>query len=200
MIVYNFDMKYIVLTLVLISSLIYPSFAYEEELFGDEIFIEPEKIQLNLNKSLPSVYRQVYEKEKTGIEYKKGKVSLFSGSSKSLNDYMVEDYKSTTGAVLNPGGRLSLSGGMEVKYQNPNASINSKKYYFTPSLRLNDDISLTFANKFNHDSRVYENEVGIQYSPKFFKAGKFGVTAGTVFDEDIIKSQNLKFSTDLFIF
>ncbi len=113
---------------------------------------------------------------------------------------MVEDYKSTTGAVLNPEGRLSLSGGMEVKYQNPNASINSKKYYFTPSLRLNDDISLTFANKFNHDSKIYENEIGIQYSPKFFKTGKFGVTAGTVFDEDIIKSQNLKFSTDLFIF
>ncbi len=193
-------MKYIVLILVLISSLIYPSFAYEEELFGDEIFIEPEKMQLNLDKSLPSIYKQSFEKEKSGIEYRIGEVSFFSDSKKDLNDYMVEDYKSTTGAVLNPKGRLSLSGGMEVKYQNPDASINSKKYYLTPSLRLNNDVSLTFANKFNKDSRIYENEIGLQYSPKFFKTGKFGITAGTVFDEDIIKSQNLKFSTDLFIF
>jgi len=44
-------MRYIVLILVLISSLICPSFAYEEELFGDEIFIEPEKMQLNFDKS-----------------------------------------------------------------------------------------------------------------------------------------------------
>ncbi len=193
-------MKYIVLILVLISSLICPSFAYEEELFCDEIFIEPEKMQLNLDKSIPSIYRQSYEEEKNGIEYKRAGISFFSNSKTSLNDYMVQDYKSTTGATLNPGGRLSLTGGMEVKYQNPNASINSKNYYLNPSLRISDEISLTFANKFKHDSNIYENEVGLQYSPKFFKAGRFGISAGTVFDEDIIKSQKLKFSTDLFIF
>lgn len=193
-------MKHIVLILVLISSLISPSFAYEEELFGDEIFIEPEKMQLNLDKNLPSIYRQTFEKEKNGIEYKKGGVSLFSNSGADLDDYMTQYYKSTTGAVLNPEGRLSVAGGMEIKYQNPNASINSKKYYLTPSLRLSDEVSLTFANKFKHNSNIYENEVGLQYSPKFFKTGKFGISAGTVFDEDIIKSQNLKFSTDLFIF
>jgi len=192
-------MKHIVM-LILISSLIYPSFAYEEELFGDEIFIEPEKMQLNLDKSIPSIYKKSFEKEKSGIEYQKGYISLFSGSSKSLNDYMVEDYKSTTGATLNPNGRLSLSGGMEVKYQNPNASINSRKYYLTPQFRLNDGLSLTFANSFKHDSKVHEHEVGIKYTPSFFKAGSFGITTGTVFDEDIVKSQNLKFQTDLFLF
>ena len=193
-------MRYIVLILVLISSLICPSFAYEEELFGDEIFIEPEKMQLNFDKSLPSIYKQTFEKEKTGLEYKAGGISFFSNSNKSLNDYMVEDYKTSTGATLNPSGRLSLTGGFSVKYQNPNASINSKNYYLTPSLRLNDDLYLTFTNKFNYDTRIYENEVGVQYSPKFFKAGNFGITAGTVFDDDIVKSQNLKFKTDLFLF
>ena len=113
---------------------------------------------------------------------------------------MAEYYKSTTGATLNPEGRLSLTGGMEVKYQNPDASINSKKLYLTPSLKLNNDISFTFANKFNQDSKIYENEVGLQYSPHLFKNSTFNITAGTVFDEETIKSQNLKFSTDLFLF
>ena len=77
-------MRYIVLILVLISSLICPSFAYEEELFGDEIFIEPEKMQLNFDKSLPSIYKQTFEKEKTGLEYKAGGISFFSNSRPAL--------------------------------------------------------------------------------------------------------------------
>lgn len=174
--------------------------AYEEELFGDEIFIESESLKLNLEKSLPKSYIETYRAPETGIEYKKAGISLFSNSDKSLDDYMAEYYKSTTGATLNPEGRLSLTGGMEVKYQNPDASINSKKLYLTPQIRLSDEVFVTFANKFNQDSKIYENEFGLKYQPKFFKGGNFGITAGTVFDEETIKSQNLKFSTDLFLF
>ncbi len=186
--------------LFLISSLIIPSFAYEEELFGDEIFIEPEELKLNLDKTLPESYIQKTEKEPTGLEFHRAGISIFSNSSKSLNDYMVEDYKSTTGAVINPDGRFSISGGMEVKYQNPNASINSKKLYLTPCLRLGDDVFFTISNKFNQDSKIYENEFGLKYSPKFLQNSSFNVTAGAVFDEETIKSQKLEFSTDLFIF
>ncbi len=176
------------------------AFAYEEELFGDEIFIESESLKLNLDKSLPKAYRETYIAPETGLEIKKAGISIFSNSNKDLDDYMTEYYKSTTGATLNPEGRLSLTGGMEVKYQNPDASINSKKLYLTPSLKLTDEIFVTFANKFNQDSKIYENEVGLKYTPKFFKSGNFGITAGTVFDDEAIKSQNLKFSTDLFLF
>ncbi len=172
----------------------------EEELFCDEIFIEDESLKLNIGKALPETYKKTYEAPKTKLEYKKGSVSIFSGSSKSLNDYMVEDYKATTGAVLNPEGRLSIAGGMEVVHQNPDASINSRKLYLTPSLKLGNDVSLTFANKFSQTSNTYENEVGLKYSPKVFKQGSFGITAGTVFDEESIKSQKLKFTTDLFLF
>ena len=203
----------IVIKFLIISSLIFFSNAAnalesyipgvhttKEELFGDEIFMNTECFQLNLDKSLPSSYKQTLETPKQSLEYQKGGISLFSKSSKSLNDYMVEDYKSTTGATLNPGGRLSITGGMEVTYQNPDASINSKKLYLTPSLKLNKDISFTFANKFNQDSKIYENEVGLRYSPSMFKNSSFNITAGTVFDEEAIKSQKLKFSTDLFMF
>lgn len=176
------------------------AFAYEEELFCDEIFIESESLKLNLDKTLPKAYKETYKAPETGLEFKKAGISVFSSSNKDLDDYMSEYYKSTTGATLNPEGRLSLTGGMEVKYQNPDASINSKKLYLTPQIRLGDEVFVTFANKFNQDSKIYENEFGLKYRPKFFKSGNFGITAGTVFDEETIKSQNLKFSTDLFLF
>lgn len=195
-------MKARFLILLLISSLLFPFYAlaYEEELFCDEIFIESESLKLNIDKSLPKTYKETYRAPETGLEYKKAGISVFSNSNKSLDDYMSEYYKSTTGATLNPGGRLSLTGGMEVKYQNPDASINSKKLYLTPQIRLGDEVFVTFANKFNQDSKIYENEFGLKYAPKFFKNSNFGITAGTVFDEETIKSQNLKFSTDLFLF
>lgn len=190
-----------------ISSLIFfgvmlspTAFAYEEELFCDEIFIESESLKLNLDKTLPKAYKETYKAPETGLEFKKAGISVFSNSNKDLDDYMSEYYKSTTGATLNPEGRLSLTGGMEVKYQNPDASINSKKLYLTPQIRLGDEVFVTFANKFNQDSKIYENEFGLKYRPKFFKSGNFGITAGTVFDEETIKSQNLKFSTDLYLF
>lgn len=193
--------------LFLISSLIFfcavfspKAFAYEEELFGDEIFIESESLKLNLDKSLPKTYIESYKAPETGLEIKKAGISLFSNSDKNLDDYMTEYYKSTTGATLNPEGRLSLTGGMEIKYQNPDASINSKKLYITPRLKLSEEIFVTFANKFNQDSKIYENEFGLKYAPKYFKNSNFGITAGTVFDEETIKSQNLKFSTDFFLF
>jgi len=195
-------MKRLILTLVLISSLIFSSavFAYEEELFCDEIFIEPESLKLNTSKSLPGTFRQTLEAPNSKLELKRGAVSLFADSKKELNDYMTEDYKSNTGVTLNPGGRLSLTGGVEITHQNPDASINSKNMYLTPNFRLSDDISLTFSNKFDNDSRIYKNELGIQFTPKAFSSGSFGITAGTVFDEKDVKSQSLKFSTDLFLF
>lgn len=179
------------------------AFSYEEELFCDEIFLEGESLKLNLEKSLPKTYKESLQKEESGLSLDFGALNIFTNSKTELNDYMVNDYKTTTGATLNPNGRLSLTGGMEVKYQNPDASINSKKFYVTPNLRLTENVSLTFANKFNHDSKVYENEVGLQYSPKFLKnyaEGAFGVSAGTVFDEEEIKSQKLKFTTDFYLF
>ena len=199
-------MRIAVLFLSLIISILFSvncAFAYvedEEELFCDEIFIEDDSLKLNLGKALPETYKKSFEAPKTKLEYKKGSISIFSGSAKSLNDYMVEDYKSTTGAVLNPEGRLSIAGGMEVTYQNPDASINSRKLYITPNLKLGDGISLTFANKFSQTSNTYEHEVGLKYSPKIFKQSSFGVTAGAVFDEESMKSQKLKFTTDLFLF
>ncbi len=198
----------IIIKFLIVSSLILltksvdalEEYTLKEELFGDEIFMDTECYKLNLDKKLPESYKQTLEIPKQTLEFQKGGISLFSKSSKDLNDFMVEDYKSITGATLNPGGRLSITGGMEVKYQNPDASINSKKLYLTPSLKLNDEISFTFANKFNQDSKIYENEVGLQYSPHLFKNSTFNITAGTVFDEETVKSQKLKFSTDLFMF
>jgi len=193
--------KLLISSLVLFGAIFLPpAIAFEEELFCDEIFIESENLKLNLDKSLPKAYRETYKAPETGLEIKRAGISLFSNSNKDLDDYMTEYYQSKTGATINPEGRLSLTGGMEVKYQNPDASINSKKLYLTPQLRLNDEIFVTFANKYNHDSRIYENEVGLKYTPKFFKTGNFGISAGTVFDEEAVKSQNLKFSTDLFLF
>ncbi len=188
-------------SLIFFGAMLSPTaFAYEEELFCDEIFIESESLKLNLDKTLPKAYKETYKAPETGLEFKKAGISVFSNSNKDLDDYMSEYYKATTGATLNPEGRLSLTGGMEVKYQNPDASINSKKLYLTPQIRLGDEVFVTFANKFNQDSKIYENEFGLKYRPKFFKSGNFGITAGTVFDEETIKSQNLKFSTDLFLF
>ncbi len=184
----------------IISSLIFPAFAYEEELFGDEIFIEAEGLKLNIDNKLPNTYKKTLEQENTELRYQKGRVSLFSNSSLEDNDYMTKDYKTRTGATLNPGGRLSLTGGMEMTYQNPDASINSKKLYLTHDLRFTDDISLTASNKFDQDTKVYENELGVKYMPKFLQNSYFKVTAGTVFDDETVKSQKLKFSTDLFLF
>lgn len=196
----------IFLYIFLLTAFVFSSpcaFSYEEELFCDEIFLEAETLKLNLDKSLPKSYKKSLEKEEAGLSLNLKGINLFSNSKTELNDYMVNDYKTNTGATLNPNGRLSLTSGMEVKYQNPDASINSKKFYITPNLKLNDEIFLTFANKFNHDSKIYENEVGIQYSPKFVKKyidGAFGVSAGTVYDEEEIRSQKLKFTTDFYLF
>ena len=105
--------------LFLISSLLFSfgmllpkAFAYEEELFCDEIFIESESLKLNLDKSLPKAYRETYKAPETGLEIKKAGISIFSNSAKDLDDYMTEYYQSKTGATLNPEGRLSLTGVM----------------------------------------------------------------------------------------
>lgn len=174
--------------------------AHEEEVIGDEIFIESENLKLNLDKTVPKSYAETYKTPETGFEFKKADISIFSNSNKGLDSYMSEYYKTTTGAALNPKGRLSLIGGVEVKYQNPDASINSKKLYLIPQIRLKEEIFVIFTNKFNQDSGIYENEFGLKYQPKLFKGSNFGITVGTVFDEETIKSQNLKFSTDLFLF
>lgn len=177
------------------------AFGYEENLYGDEIFLEETPLRFDFNSKKPlKSFRQSLEEEPSGLEFQKGGVVFFSNSRKELNEYMTNDFKSQTGATLNPNGRLSLTGGLEVKNSNPNASINSKKMYLTPSFRLKDNVSFTFANKYNNETKIYENELGLKYSPKFFKNTKFGISTGGKFDEENLKSKNLKFSTDLFIF
>ncbi len=170
----------------------------------DVISPDAAPIELHLEKNeIFTPIKEVYEPVSSSHEiFSEGKFSIFSQNSKEMSDYMTTDWKSSANASYSFNKNFTLNAGQETKYVNPDASLGSRKLYVNPHFNLTDRVYLDYTGRYNQNNGNIEQEVGVNYKPKFLKnAANFGMKASSVSNEDNgFQSGRLKFTSDLFLF
>ncbi len=133
------------------------------------------------------------------LNIKNGDFSLQSTSKKTRSDYFENALNQRTEAKYSKK-YFEVSTGYETKYDNPDASQSSKNVFLAPKLKLNDEVSVIFNNKVDPMGTKFEQEVGLNFKPKFLPHSTFGVAGGTTVRNDSgERTQKMKFNTDLLL-
>lgn len=128
-----------------------------------------------------------------------GDFSLQSTSRKTKNDYLKDTLNQRTEAKYSKK-HFEVSTGYETKYENPDASMSTKNIFLAPKIKLTDEVSVIFNNKVDSTGTKFEQEVGLNFKPKFLPHSIFGVSGGTTIRNDSgEKTQKMKFNTDLLL-
>lgn len=128
-----------------------------------------------------------------------GDFSLQTTSRKTKNDYLKDTLNQRTEAKYSKK-HFEVSTGYETKYENPDASLSTKNVFLAPKIKLNDEVSVIFNNKVDSTGTKFEQEVGLNFKPKFLPHSIFGVSGGTTIRNDSgQKTQKMKFNTDLLL-
>lgn len=149
-------------------------------------------------KTLAPIAIETKKEDEGSLNIKKGNFSISSTSRKANNDYMKEILRQRTEAKYERK-IFEVTGGLETKYENHDASKNSQSLFFAPKIKFNDQFSFMLSNKTNPTGTVVEQEFGLNYRPKLFENSTFGVTGGTVFKNGVETSQKMRFSSDFFL-
>jgi len=120
--------------------------------------------------------------------------------SKLRNKYSSDDYRLTTGIEINPFKILNIASGLETNYRGIDQNPNSRKLYFTPSIKLSDKLSVSFYNKYNITTKASDHDIGLKLSPFKSKAADFGVYAGVTKQSTGRTSESINFSTNIYLY
>lgn len=162
--------------------------------------LEPFKLRVE-NDSNVNPYKESFKKvdSKTIIPVNDS-FSFVQNTSKTRNKYNSNDYKILMGAEYHPYKSLGFAGGLETNYRGIDQNPTSRKLYFTPSIYINDILSLSFHNKVNIQSYSTDHDIGLNISPFKSKVMDFGVYAGITRNNNGAHSESINFSTNLYFF
>lgn len=169
----------------------------------DEDVIEEnyEPFKLKIQTTSVGKYTQSFIKEdsKTLIPITE-KFSISQDVLKFKNKYSTDDVRTLTGVEYKFNKFFKLSSGLEVNYRGLDQMPNSKKIYFTPSINLNDRLSIDFHNKYYTQTKETDHDIGLKFSPFESKSTDLGVYAGITREQDGSVSESIKFTTTFSFF
>ena len=160
--------------------------------------------ELKVQKTAPvNIYKVEYKEQNAKNELLKTKrLNIYSDGKGELSDYMTKQLKTSVNANYKVNKFFDLNAGHETLYVNPNANLGSRKLYVNPKLKLSKEIYLDYTGKFNETNENIEQEVGLNFKPKFLKdSASFGLKAGSTMNkEGETQSQKVKFTSDFYLF
>jgi len=131
--------------------------------------------------------------------FQEGDFSIKSSSEKTNDKYLLEGIEQKTGLNLNKK-YFELETGFYNVHTRADINHSTKEVYLAPKLKYKDKVSLEATSYMDSKGDYFRQEVGLKYMPKFLKSGSVGITGGSKFTKDMIRSDRVKFTTDFFLF
>jgi hypothetical protein len=99
-----------------------------------------------------------------------------------------------------PFKNLNFASGIETNYRDVDQNPLSRKLYFTPTLKINDHLTLSFLNKYNVLTHSSDHDLGFYIAPFKNKAMDFKIFTGITKETNGAQSQSASFYTNFYFF
>ena len=164
---------------------------FDYDAFDEIELIDSAPLKINIQK------QQTNEIFNTDKKEGNSKFKFTQNSKQFKNEYMNDECKFTTGGEYTPFKFLNIASGLESSYRQYDQN-STKKFYFNPSVRLGEKVSIDFLNKVNIQNHTQSHDVGLKLSPFKSKNVDFGVYTGVNRTSEGVQTQNINFSTSIF--
>lgn len=178
----------------------------EEEItafeFQDKINEEFVPFKLRIEESLQTeVYSETFKKPETKVFIPTSdKFGFVYNNIEYINKNYTDGRRIITGFEYNPIKNLTFSSGVETNYRVVDHNPLSRKFYFTPSYRINDYLAISFLNKYNFNSYSSDHDIGLYITPFKTKAIDFKAFAGITNEHTGRQSQSASFYTNFYFY
>jgi len=170
--------------------------------FSDELSenFEPFKLRIEEQSEIEA-YSETFKKLETKIFIPTSdKFGFTYNTTQYLNKNYTDGRRITSGVEYKPLKNLTFATGIETNYRDVDHNPLSRKIYFTPSIKLNDYLTLSFLNKYNFNSYSSDHDLGLYVAPFKSKAIDFKVFAGMTNEHSGKQSQSASFYTNFYFF
>jgi len=169
--------------------------------FGEEQDdFEPFKLKIEENSTIAN-YKETFEKPITKIIIPTSEKLNFTYDTKTyINKNYTDGRRISSGFEYIPFKHLSLASGIETNYRDVDHNPLSRKLYFTPSVKLNEHITISFLNKVNVQTNESDHDIGLYVSPFKNQALDFKIFTGMSKGSSGVNSQSASFYTNFYFF
>ena len=172
-------------------------FEFDEEISSD---FQPFKLRIEENSKV-GVYAEQFVKPETKIYIPTGdKFGFTYSATQYINKNYTDGRRMTSGVQYTPFEKLSFATGIETNYRDVDHNPLSRKVYFTPTIKINDFLAISFLNKINVLTHTSDHDLGFYVSPFKNKALDFKVFTGITNERNGTYSQSASFYTNFYFF
>lgn len=173
------------------------AFEFEDELSEN---FEPFRLRIE-ESSKVGAYGETFKKPQTKIIIPVGdKLSFTYNTLQYINKNYTDGRRIVSGVEYSPFKNLTFATGVETNYRDVDHNPLSRKAYFTPSLKINDYLSISFLNKYNFNSYSSDHDIGLYLAPFKTKAIDFKMFAGLTNEHSGAQSQSASFYTNFYFY
>lgn len=168
----------------------------------DEITNQNEPFKLRIEEtSAVSKYSETFKKPETKIVIPTSeKFSFIYNTSQYINKNYTDGRRITSGIEFTPIKKLNLAAGIETNYRDVDQNPLSRKIYFSPSIKINEYLTISFLNKINMQTHSSDHDLGLYVSPFKTKAIDFKIFTGFTNESSGTNSQSASFYTNFYFF
>lgn len=161
---------------------------------------EPFKLKIEENSTI-SKYGETFKKPETKIIIPTSeKFSFIYNTSQYINKNYTDGRRITSGIEFTPIKKLNLAAGIETNYRDIDQNPLSRKIYFSPSIKINEYLTIGFLNKINMQTHSSDHDLGLYLSPFKTKAIDFKIFTGFTNESSGANSQSASFYTNFYFF
>ena len=160
----------------------------------------PFKLKIEQNSEVEK-YSETFKKPETKIIIPTSdKFSFTYNTMQYVNKNYTDGRRITSGLEYTPIKNLTFSTGLETNYRDVDHNPLSRKFYFTPSFKINDYLTVSFLNKYNFNNYSSDHDIGLYIAPFKTKAIDFKVFAGITNEHTGTQSQSASFYTNFYFY
>ena len=170
--------------------------------FGNEIEEEYAPFKLKIEQSSQvEKYSETFKKPETKIIIPTSDNFSFTyNTMQYVNKNYTDGRRISSGIEYTPFKSLTFSTGIETNYRDVDHNPLSRKFYFTPSFKINDYLTISFLNKYNFNNYSSDHDIGLYIAPFKTKAIDFKVFAGITNEHIGTQSQSASFYTNFYFY
>ena len=173
------------------------AFEFDEEIEGS---YTPFKLRIEETSNIEK-YGETFVKPETKIIIPTSdKFSFTYNATQYINKNYTDGRRMASGIEFAPFKKLNFATGIETNYRDVDQNPLSRKLYFTPTLKINEYLTLSFLNKLNVLTHSSDHDIGLYVAPFKNKAVDFKVFTGITKETSGAQSQSASFYTNFYFF
>ena len=173
------------------------AFEFDEIIESD---ITPFKLRIEENNPIEK-YSETFKKPETKIIIPTSeKFSFTYNATQYVNKNYTDGRRMASGIEYSPFKKINFATGVETNYRDVDQNPLSRKLYFTPSLKINDYLTVSFLNKVNVLTHTSDHDIGLYLAPFKTKAVDFKMFTGITKESSGRQSQSASFYTNFYFF